>query len=283
MIDHLLGEPPARLHPVVWMGRYLGWARRRGTPSLRSGAVAWLGGALLSVLIARVAEGAASRLPAPLRPLARAALLKPLFAWRALDTAVGEVQAAADLEAARAALSTHLVSRDTSALPEAEVVGAALESLSENLSDSLVAPLLWYALGGLPAAALYRYANTADAMWGYRTPELERFGKAAARIDDLLNLLPARLTGLLLCALDRSGGGARVMLSDARNTASPNAGYPMSALAGVLGVELSKRGVYVLNAGGRLPARADLPRARRFVRRAAWTAALLGGLWTFRR
>ncbi|TFU15361.1 CobD/CbiB family cobalamin biosynthesis protein, partial [Thermus tengchongensis] len=115
------------------------------------------------------------------------------------------------------------------------------ESLSENLSDSVLAPLLYYALFGLAGAALYRYANTADAMWGYPAHELR--GAFAARADDLLNLLPARLTGLLLCP-------PRLwprLLQEARKTPSPNAGFPMAALALRLGVRLRKRGAYALN------------------------------------
>ena len=192
-------------------------------------------------------------LRASLHPL----LLKPIFAYRGLRQAVKAVASALannDLAEARRLLSWHLVSRDTSALSEAEVVGAAIESLAENLTDSLTTPLLVYAAGGLPAAWAYRFINTADAMWGYRTPEFEQLGKFPAHLDDALNWLPARLTGwLLVVAAWLSGNdarhAARTMLAQHHHTASPNAGWTMSAMAGALGITLTKRGVYEL-AGG---------------------------------
>ncbi|GHG02971.1 cobalamin biosynthesis protein CobD [Deinococcus piscis] len=268
-----LGEPPARLHPVIYMGNYLKWARKNWqglTPGqqLAEGAVGWALGAGL----AAGAGFMASRLPW----YTQGALLKPLLARKALFGAVAEVCAAlerGDLPEARRLLAWHLVSRDTSGLSAAEVAGAAIESLAENLSDSVVAPLLAYRVGGLPLAAAYRLTNTADALWGYRTPELEWAGKAAARADDLLNLAPARLTAL--CAVTASGGHAwRVWARDRRSTASPNAGHPMSAFAGALGVRLDKRSVYVLNAGGREPDAADVRRALRLAQRTFVLATL---------
>jgi adenosylcobinamide-phosphate synthase len=198
-------------------------------------------------------------------------LLKSVFAYRNLRRSVNEVaQALAEenLPEARRRLSWHLVSRDTSDLTAEEVAGAAIESLAENLTDSLAAPLLAYAGGGLAAAWGYRFVNTADAMWGYRTTEFEALGKFAARLDDALNWLPARLTGWLLvaaAALSGEDGGqaARVMLKQHARTASPNAGWTMSAMAGALNVTLTKRGVYELS-GGREPIRvATLKRAIR--------------------
>lgn len=273
-----LGEPPAKLHPVIYMGNYLKWARKkwRGlTPEaqLAEGAAGWALGAGL----AAGAGYAASRLPW----YAQGILLKPLLARKALFDAVAEVGAAlerGDLPEARRLLSWHLVSRDTSSLSAAEVAGAAIESLAENLSDSVVAPLLAYRMGGLPLAAAYRLTNTADAMWGYHTAELEWAGKVAARADDLLNLAPARLTAL--CALAASGGqGWHVWARDRRNTPSPNAGHPMSAFAGALGVRLDKRGpdgqpLYLLNASGREPNATDLKRARRLAGRTVAFACL---------
>lgn len=187
-------------------------------------------------------------------------LLKPVFAYRNLRRAVisvAEALALADLNKARRLLSWHLVSRDTSNLTGPEVAGAAIESLAENLTDSLTAPLLAYAGGGLAAAWAYRFINTSDAMWGYRTPEFEQLGKFPARLDDLLNWLPARLTGWLLVlaawlAGEQAKGAAHTMLTQHQRTASPNSGWTMSAMAGALGVTLDKRGVYAL-AGGQEP------------------------------
>ncbi|WP_255354734.1 CobD/CbiB family cobalamin biosynthesis protein [Deinococcus sp. Leaf326] len=274
-----LGEPPNAMHPVVGMGNFLGAARRRWNATTPAGQLAeGLGGWTLGAGLAAGAGTLATRLPWP----AQAAILKTLLARRALFGAVGEVHAALlrdDLPEARRLLAWHLVSRDTSALSAGEVAGAAIESLAENLSDSVIAPLLAYRAGGLPLAATYRLTNTADAMWGYRTPELEYAGKAAARADDLLNLAPARLTAV--CALLAAGGtGWRVWAQDRRATPSPNAGHPMSAFAGALGLRLDKRALggewlYVLNPAGRGAAATDLPRALELARRTLTLAVLL--------
>ena len=172
-------------------------------------------------------------------------------------------------------LGWHLVSRDTATLSAGEVYSATIESITENLSDSLIAPLFYFVIGGLPLAALYRYANTADALWGYRTAELERFGKAAARVDDLLNLIPARLTALLLviACLPLHMDWRRaihVWRRDGMITPSPNAGQPMSVAAGALAVRLGKQGVYDLGAEFALPQQADVQRALRWTTVAAW-------------
>jgi adenosylcobinamide-phosphate synthase len=154
-----------------------------------------------------------------------------------------------DLTAARHALG-NLVSRDRSELT-AELAGAAaIESLAENLSDSIVAPLFYYTLFGLPGAAAYRLFNTCDSMLGYHG-RYEYLGKAAARFDDALNLLPARLTALLIIVLAPLYGGNqwtawRIWRRDSRRTASPNAGHPMAAAAGALGIQLEKVDHYIL-------------------------------------
>jgi adenosylcobinamide-phosphate synthase len=130
--------------------------------------------------------------------------------------------------------------------------------------------LFWYSIGGLPLALAYRFANTADAMLGYHTAELEWLGKIPARLDDALNWLPARLSGLLLALAAPAAGGStqaalQAMRRDAGSTESPNAGYPMSAAAGALDVALEKRGHYRLNAAARCPSAADLGGARRLL------------------
>ena len=204
LMDAALGEPPAAVHPVIWIGRYLGIARRFNRRSVLSGFWSWLGGALLVLGAAAGLQWGLGRLPFLAALILTAVCLKPLFAWRALREAGLAALDAPDLPAARKALSWHLVSRDTSDLSAGEVYGATIESVAENLSDSVVAPLFYFLIGGLPLAALYRYANTADALWGYRTPELERCGKLASRLDDVLNAIPSRLTALwliLVCPL----------------------------------------------------------------------------------
>ncbi len=167
-----------------------------------------------------------------------------------------------DIGAARARAARDLVSRDTAALDASELSGAAIQSLAENLSDSVVAPLLAYAAGGLPAAAAYRALNTADAMWGYRTPELLHHGRAAARADDAANLIPSRLTALLIAArAPQRREALRVALRDHGLAPSPNGGWPMAAMAGGLGVRLVKRGSYAFNAEAPAPAPDDIGRA----------------------
>lgn len=246
-------------------------------------AVAWMVTVFLSSRAARVLTW--SGLPDrhadlahhPLSACAHGVLLKPAMAARALLNAAHEVQMAltmpdarAGLAEARRLLAWHLVSRPTQDLRTDEVAGAALASLAENFSDSIVAPLLAYRLAGLPGAYVYRFVNTADAMLGYRSAELEWFGKPAARLDDVCNLIPARVAGfaLLLASVlcHASPRGAwRGLRRDARRTPSPNGGWPMSAMAGALGVMLDKREAYTLNATGRAPTALDLARGRRLV------------------
>jgi adenosylcobinamide-phosphate synthase len=153
-------------------------------------------------------------------------------------------------------------------------------SLAENLSDAVVAPLLAYRIGGLRAAYLHRWINTADAVLGYRTEALEWFGKPAARADDLLNWIPARVTALCLALAAPLAGlhgreAARVALRDSGLTPSPNGGWPMAAAAGALGVRLEKRGVYTLHAEGRAPEPGDIAACRRLVAIAALIALAL--------
>lgn len=172
-----------------------------------------------------------------------------------------------DLTAARRAVGYHLVSRPTTDLDEGHVASAAVESVAENLTDSVVAPALFFLAGGLAGAAVYRVVNTADAMFGYRLGPLEYFGKVAARLDDLLNLIPARLAGLSLVVaaalVGESGGRALAALRrDRRRTASPNAGWTMAAMAGALGVALEKPGAYRLGMGA-LPSATEIERSLR--------------------
>lgn len=274
VMDLTLGDPPNRFHPLLLMGRWLKWGRHLAPQRRRFwfGAGWTLAGLLLFTLPLQILKKISLHLLPKEKSiisfttcclLPAACLLKPVFAYRNLRRAAASVAEALTLNnlgEARRLLSWHLVSRDTGGLSEAEVAGAAIESLAENLTDSLTAPLLAYAIGGLPAAWGYRFANTADAMWGYKTPEFEQLGKFPARLDDLLNWLPARLTGWLLVVAAwlvgaNAAGAARTMLGQHASTSSPNAGWTMSAMAGAIGVTLSKREVYELEGGqGRLDA-----------------------------
>jgi len=281
LVDRLAGEPPTWMHPVVGMGRYLGLFKLTKLPpalAFIAGTLAWLVGAALVGFIALWLEGwvliAVQPWSSPLR-LAGAAvliglLLKPLLAWRMLAEEAMAVEAALgeSLEAGRARLS-RLVSRDTAALTETEVREAAIETLAENLNDSVVAPLFWFAILGLPGAAIYRFANTADAMWGYRD-EREWCGKWAARADDLLSWLPARLTALMLMP-----PSLPALAREARRTPSPNSGWPMAAMALRLNLSLGKSGVYRLNPAGLAPGVNHLLAARALAAQALGFATLI--------
>lgn len=209
-------------------------------------------------------------------PLVLGVALWLLLALRGLFAAaleVGRHLADHDLVAARAMLAWHLVSRPTAALDGGEVASGVVESVAENLTDSYAAPLVFFLLFGLPGAALYRAVNTADAMLGYRDGPLEHFGKAAARLDDVLNILPARLAGLaIVAAAGLVGENARMawrtLRRDRAATTSPNAGWTMAAMAGALEVTLVKPGTYRLGEG-RLPRASDIPRSVKLVGAAA--------------
>jgi adenosylcobinamide-phosphate synthase len=287
LIDRWLGEPPRGLHPVVWMGRYLGWVGKRLTAcrpgvAFTLGMAAWLAGATIVAVVYVYARVLVAECPRWLVVLATALLLKPLFALRMLLAEVSAVEHAlgTSLESGRARLR-RIVSRDTTRLDAGEVRESALESLAENLSDSVVAPLFWFVLLGLPGAAVYRFANTADAMWGYRG-KWEWAGKFAARADDALNLIPARITALALSMIGRNRCRRRQVLRrlprEAARTPSPNSGWPMAALALSLGIRLRKPGVYGLNEQGAAPAAADVAEALRRSELVAWLLAVLAAL-----
>jgi adenosylcobinamide-phosphate synthase len=272
------GEPPVLLHPVVWMGRAIAALEARAP----QGALRELcyGGALVGApaLAAALLGVAARATPRPLRWALTVWLIKSTFALRALVDAGDAVEDALvrdDVVGARMALRS-LVSRDVPQLDRAHLASAAVESLAENLADSYIAPLLFYCIGGLPAALAYRAVNTADAMVGYRG-RYQWLGKLAARSDDVLNLLPARASALaiVIAAQLRGAGQAalRVLVRDHRRTESPNAGWPMSAAAGALGVWLEKPGHYRLG-DGRAPEAETIRDARSLVLLAAALATI---------
>jgi adenosylcobinamide-phosphate synthase len=281
LIDRWWGEPPVGLHPVVWMGHYLRYAGKslpdRGPHiAFFLGTAYWLAGAALVAAAYAYAGLVLARFPLWLNLVLTAVLLKPLFALRMLlgEVAAVEQSLTQDIESGRARLAL-IVSRDTAQLDSSEVRESALESLAENLSDSVIAPLFWFAVFGLPGAAVYRFANTADAMWGYRG-RWEWAGKFAARADDLLNLLPARITalGLALTGPNRLAL-LRRLPQEAARTASPNSGWPMGALALSLNVRLRKPRVYALNANGSAPSAQDTATGLRRAEITAWIVAIL--------
>jgi adenosylcobinamide-phosphate synthase len=286
VLDLGFGEPPNAIHPVAWIGSLatlvLGAAPRRPAAQLGFGA-------LVALVIPLVCAAAAIGLLAvvdrwPIVRLAVAvALVKPSFALRALGEAGERVRralAAGDLARARRQLAS-LCSRDPARLDERQLAAATVESLAENASDSFVAPLFYYAVFGVPGAICYRAVNTLDAMIGYRG-RYEYLGKAAARLDDAFNWIPARITAVLLVAAALPTGHSptrawRILARDGARTASPNAGRPMAAMAGLLGVTLEKPEHYRLGDGAE-PRAATIAAAWSVVVVAAGLAAALAFL-----
>ncbi len=251
VLDLAVGELPSRFHPTVWMGRTVAFAEKR-TP--RDGLSGVIAGGLLALLVTGVWTAAAYFAVQGLRGgpdvvyiLAGAVLLKTTFALRMLHRVAARARNLldrGDIGQVRASMPS-LVSRDPSRLTLEQATAATVESVSENMTDSFIGPWLAFALFGLPGAVAYRAINTLDSMIGYHG-KYECLGKASARLDDLVNLIPARLTGLLLVlsgALlpgQKAGNAWRIMWRDHARTESPNAGWSMSGMAGALGVELEK-------------------------------------------
>ncbi|GAB1645528.1 cobalamin biosynthesis protein [Krasilnikovia sp. MM14-A1259] len=249
-LDTAFGDP-RRFHPVAGFGTAAAALERRVyAPHRRAGAAFAMTAVGVPVL-----AGAAAAVLTRRRPVARAALVAAAT-WTVLGgrtlrrestVMAGHLQHG-DLAAARGRLS-HLCGRDPSALDAPELARATVESVAENTSDAVVAPLFWGALGGLPGLLGYRAANTLDAMVGHRSARYARFGTPAARLDDVLNLLPSRLTGALTVvaaplAGGRPGEALRVWRRDRNDHPSPNAGQCEAAMAGALGVRLGGRNVY---------------------------------------
>lgn len=254
VVDLLVGDPRFLPHPVVGMGRTITWLERRlraafpDTPAGRRAAGRVLACALplatlaLATLALVLAARVSPWLAFALQVLMCAQSLATRELWR--QTAAVRVRLeVADLPGARTAVSM-VVGRDTAALDEAGVARAAVETVAENASDGVVAPLLYMALGGGPLALAYKAVNTMDSMVGYKTEEYVDFGRAAARLDDVANWLPSRLAALLTCAASALAGldarGAwRIWRRDRRRHASPNSAQTESAFAGALGLRLA--------------------------------------------
>jgi adenosylcobinamide-phosphate synthase len=261
LVEAVVGYPEPLLrtigHPVRWIGRLISACDRALNRSGLGRAGGRMAGALAIVLVTGVVGAAALAierllLMLPLGLGAAALAASTLIAQRSLHDHVSRVAVALEqggLADGREAVS-HIVGRDPRALDAAGVARAAIESLAENFSDGVVAPLLWLLVGGLAGGAAYKAINTADSMIGHRTARHEHFGYAAARLDDLANLPASRLTALLITAASLLTPGAsvagawRALLRDAHRHRSPNAGYPEAAMAGALGLALAGSRVY---------------------------------------
>ena len=294
-VDALLGWPAplfARVgHPVTWLGRLIttvdtAWNRPSDPPAFRR--AAGVAGALVAIAVSAALGWVLQSVLALgwIQFVLVGILAWPLVALRSLDDHVAAVASplqAGDIAGAREAVS-RIVGRDPATLDEAGIARAAIESLAENASDGIVAPVFWGVLFGLPGILGYKAINTLDSMIGHRSKRHEAFGWAAARIDDVANFIPARLTGFLFVLLaPRRAEALSCMTRDARRHRSPNAGWPEAAMAGALGVRLSGPRIYHgsitnepwLNEGARDPLAADITQGLTVYRRAM---LLLAGL-----
>jgi adenosylcobinamide-phosphate synthase len=305
VFDALFGEMPGLFrqipHPVVLAGRAVAFFDRKLNRETRSetarrdrGIITVIllvgAAAALGIGIERLCQGH------PFGAVIEAVLIGVLVAQRSLYEHVAAVAIALDvggLPAGRAAVS-HIVGRDPQSLDNHGVARAAIESLAENFSDGVVAPVFWYLVLGLPGLFAYKMANTLDSMIGHRTPHYRSFGWAAARFDDLLNLVPAPISGLLLVAAavfaknGRPNRALAIMLRDGRKHHSPNAGWPEGAMAGALGLALAGPRRYPeglvadpwLGDGSARAATSDIVRALHLYRLACLIeAGLLLGAW----
>lgn len=265
ILDLLIGDPPNRFHPVAWLGRWISklWTQRHNG-SLRL----FLWGFLITVsgiLLFALPLYLTRFLPDTALALLSIPLLKLSFSLRNLLRAAGEIRIlleGGDIEEARKQTAWNLVSRNTSELSESEVAAAVIESTAENITDSFTSPLFFFVLFGLPGAWGYRYVNTCDAMIGYRKDDYEWGGKIAARLDDVLNFIPARITALIIMVAGIRTKAFFETLKQTRKyrglTDSPNAGWTMAAIASLLDIRLEKKGFYVINEAGREPDPGDI-------------------------
>jgi adenosylcobinamide-phosphate synthase len=288
LLDAVLGEPPETIHPTVLMGFVISAFEKRAlrmdSPGSRR-----LAGMVLALSLPSLVFVSMRKLlgvvPSKPRWMLGTALIFTTLSMRGLGEAAGDVEMRlreGRLESARMRVG-HLVGRDTGDLPESEICRAAVESVAENTSDGVVAPMLYGVLFGAPGALAYKAVNTLDSMVGYRQPPYEDLGWASARLDDLANLAPSRLTMLSTAAI--SGRPLRTLLTALRYgplTASPNAGMAEAAFAGALGVKLGGANTYggVLREGPilgdrRLPAPDDIRRAVRLMRRCCGLAGIV--------
>ncbi len=295
LLDVLVGEPPEALHPTVWMGRVISVSEREALRS-KSPYARRLAGVALAfsapTLVYLSTRAVLAVTPRPLRRVFGAALISTAISMRGLGEAAGAVERElrdGNLKQARASVG-EMVGRDTADLSASEVARAAVESVAENTSDGAVAPILYGLLFGAPGALAYRAVNTLDSMVGYREAPYTELGWASARLDDLANLAPARITALTAAAVSgRPGRTLEVARRYGPLTASPNAGWAEAAFAGALDLRLGGLNAYdgVVREGpilgdGLPPGPQDIRRSVRLMRRCcallAVAAVLVGGV-----
>lgn len=285
-IDLVLGEPPLIIHPVVWMGKVASFLETRNVGQRPVAQFIYGVGMTLFVVglfavPAYFVMRCLDELNLAAYVVVGAILLKPTFSLRELRRAALKIKRfllKEELDAARFELRS-LVSRDTQGLPKPMLVSATVESVAEGTCDSFVAPLFYFLLFGVPGAIAYRVVNTLDAMIGYHG-RCEYLGKFVARLDDVLNFIPARLSALLLIlAAFLLRRGARNSWQTAVNshsqTESPNAGWPMAAMTGALNVQLEKKGHYKLGQTGDILVPSTIDASLKLMQAAALSWAII--------
>jgi|Deesub1362A_J573_1020465.scaffolds.fasta_scaffold00251_39 adenosylcobinamide-phosphate synthase len=263
ILDLLMGEPPSKIHPVVWMGKLAGFMDRiyprRGRTDVFAGALVLL----IVIFFALGITFAVNLLPFSLSLIAEIYLVFSSISIRSMAEhalrCVGQNVEQNKQNRVRREEVAMIVSRDVEKLSEAQLSSAVIESTAENFVDGLFAPIFYYVILGLPGLMLYKAVNICDAMLGYKNEKYRYFGMVSARADDILNFIPARLSALLFILLKPSAWRCITRFRKVKL----NGGYPMSGMAALLGVRLEKPGVYAINCG-RLPGPADIIRAVRY-------------------
>ena len=272
IMDILIGEPPAAIHPVVWIGKLIKYLKHLSFGNKRIfGIFMVIITAGISLIAGVVVVIASSYISETFGLLLAAYFLKSTFSFRMLLTSARQIKSqfeSGSLKNAKKDLKA-LVSRDTTKLDKSHMTSAVIESISENFVDGIVSPLFFYLILGLPGALVYKAVNTLDSMIGYKNKEFIELGWASARLDDILNWIPARLSLVFIFAGSLFTGSpinaVKTCIRDCDQTASPNSGWPMAATAGSLGVKLEKKGDYILGGEFREPVPADIEKGSMLV------------------
>ncbi|MGY9008204.1 MAG: adenosylcobinamide-phosphate synthase CbiB [Rhodobacterales bacterium] len=241
ILDAFLGEPVwiwSKIpHPTVLMGKIIKWCELKYNNGINRKNKGILFIAFMVIFLA-IFGYLIERLP--FSAIWKILIVAILLSHKSLTEHVTAVSLGLqkNLSQGRTAVAM-IVGRDTANLAETDIARSAIESAAENFSDGIIAPLFWFLIGGLPGILIYKFVNTSDSMIGYKNIQYNQFGWAAARLDDLLNWIPARLSGLLICIVHQNNSALNIMWRDAKLHRSPNAGWPESAMAGVLDVSIS--------------------------------------------
>lgn len=241
ILDAFLGEPvwiwSKVPHPAVLMGKVIKWGEIKYNNGInrKSKGILFI---IFFVIFLAILGYLIEKLP--ISAIWKTLIVAMLLSHKSLTEHVTAVSLGLqkNISQGRIAIAM-IVGRDTTDLEETDIARSAIESAAENFSDGIIAPLFWFLVGGLPGILIYKFVNTSDSMIGYKNIQYNQFGWAAARLDDLLNWIPARLSGLLICIVYQNHSALNVMWRDAKLHRSPNAGWPESAMAGVLGVSIS--------------------------------------------